>query len=339
MTQMVIGLTGANGAGKTAVCDYLKSRGFAVYSLSDEIRDELARLNRPASRENLIELGNDLRRRFGPAVLAERIQVRLLPGPNYVIDSIRNPSEVESLRRLDGFHLVHVDAPLEVRYERARLRNDARVPGSLDQFRAEEEREIETADPATQQLLACFRLADERLANDGALDELHRRMDALVLGWSRNSARPGWDQYFMQIATIVALRSNCMKRKVAALIVKDRRIISTGYNGTPRGVRNCNEGGCPRCNSMAPSGTRLEECFCSHGEENAIVQAAYHGIGLKDTTLYSTFAPCLICTKMIINAGIREVVYNEDYPLNQNALGLLEEAGVKVRRVSSSSSR
>jgi dCMP deaminase len=132
---------------------------------------------------------------------------------------------------------------------------------------------------------------------------------------------------------MVALRSNCMKRKVAALIVKDRRIISTGYNGTPRGVKNCNEGGCPRCNSMAASGTALEECFCSHGEENAIVQAAYHGISLKDSTLYSTYAPCLICTKMIINAGIQEVVYNTAYPLNDSALRLLQEAGISVRQI------
>ena len=85
----------------------------------------------------------------------------------------------------------------------------------------------------------------------------------MVRRWAK---RPDWDEYFMRIASIVALRSNCMKRKVAALIVKDRRIISTGYNGTPRGVKNCNEGGCPRCNSLAASSTNLEECFCSHGE-------------------------------------------------------------------------
>ena len=114
----------------------------------------------------------------------------------------------------------------------------------------------------------------------------------------------------MDIAKVVASRSNCMKRKVAAIIVRDKRVISTGYNGTPRGTVNCNEGGCPRCNGMAPSGTALDECLCSHGEENAIVQASYHGVSLKDAIIYSTFAPCLMCAKMIINSGIREVVYN-----------------------------
>ena len=124
-----------------------------------------------------------------------------------------------------------------------------------------------------------------------------------------------------------------MKRKVAAVITKDRRIISTGYNGTPRGTPNCNEGGCPRCNGFAEGGTRLDECLCSHGEENAITQAAYHGVNVNGGTLYTTFSPCLTCTKMIINAGLTEVVYNVDYPLGDVSLALLREAGVKVRQV------
>ncbi len=143
--------------------------------------------------------------------------------------------------------------------------------------------------------------------------------------------RPDWDEYFMEIARVVALRSNCSRRHVAAVIVKDKRIISTGYNGTPRGIRNCDEGGCPRCASHAPSGTNLTECLCSHGEENAIVQAAYHGICVKDSTLYTTYSPCLLCAKMIINAGIREVVYRERYSIDSTARAILQEAGVKIR--------
>jgi dCMP deaminase len=134
----------------------------------------------------------------------------------------------------------------------------------------------------------------------------------------------------MNIAKQVAARSNCMKRQVAAVIVSERRIISTGYNGTPRGVKNCNEGGCPRCNAFSESGKNLEECLCSHGEENAIVQASYHGIAIRDATLYTTYSPCLICSKMIINAGIRRVVYNEAYPLNDTAVRMLKEAGVDL---------
>lgn len=146
--------------------------------------------------------------------------------------------------------------------------------------------------------------------------------------------RPSWDEYFMSIANEVAKRSNCLTRKVAALVIRDKRIISTGYNGTPRGTKNCCDGGCRRCveRTLATAGTRLEECTCSHGEENAIVQAAYHGISLKDSTLYSTYSPCLTCAKMIINAGIVEVIYSANYPLSETAHALMIEAGVKVRK-------
>ena len=184
-----------------------------------------------------------------------------------------------------------------------------------------------------QSIEDCQAMADYTIVNDGALDQLHQKVSALTSQLLNNFQRPGWDEYFMSIAQVVASRSNCVKRKVAAIIVKDRRIISTGYNGTPRGTRNCNEGGCPRCNNLAASGTALDECLCSHGEENAITQAAYHGTSLKGTVLYSTFSPCLLCTKMIINAGIVEVVYNHEYPLSQTAMALMKEAGVTLRKL------
>jgi dCMP deaminase len=330
---MIIGLTGTNGAGKTVTAEHLKSRSFHFHSLSDEIRDELARQGKEANRANLIEVGNQLRGEHGPAVLAERIKAKLRPDWNYVIDSIRNPYEVRSLRASRDFRLLKVDAPVELRYERVRQRGGPRTPASFEEFVELERREMESANPAHQQLLATYELADLTLWNDGAIEDLHGRLDQVVRDWLMQAKRPGWDEYFMQIAQIVALRSNCMKRKVAAVVVKDRRIVSTGYNGTPRGVRNCNEGGCPRCNSLAASGTNLGECLCSHAEENSITQAAYHGISLKDATLYSTFSPCLICTKMIINAGIKEVIFNVEYPLAEVAQGLLKEAGVNVRQV------
>ena len=145
--------------------------------------------------------------------------------------------------------------------------------------------------------------------------------------------RPDWDHYFMDIAQVVAARGNCSRRQVAAVIVKDRRVISTGYNGTPRGIKNCFDGGCPRCASDTPSGHDLGSCVCSHAEENSIVQAAYHGISVKSATLYTTFSPCLQCAKMIINAGIQEVVYHQEYTIANQAFDLLREAGVIVRHL------
>ena len=329
---MLIGLTGPNGGGKGEVASYLKEKSFEYYSLSDVIRDEIRSAGQELTRENLIQAGNDLRERYGSAVLAQRILSRVEDGTNTVIDSIRNPAEVETLRAGGHFRLVLIDAETDVRFRRIQNRKRESDPESYDDFLALEEREA-AGDPHTQNLRQVQELSDYSIQNNGTLEELNGEIDKLLLELLREVPRPGWDQYFMNIAKVAASRSNCLKRKVAAIIVQDKRIISTGYNGTPRGTRNCNEGGCPRCNSLASSGTSLDECLCSHGEENAIVQAAYHGVGLKGSTIYSTFAPCLLCAKMIINSGISEVVYNKDYPLNDSAFNLFNEAGVKVRRL------
>jgi dCMP deaminase len=329
---MIIGLTGKNGSGKTEVSGYLKNRGFEYHSLSDAIREEIRRRGQEITRDVLIEVGNDLREKFGPGILADKILPNLEREHNYVIDSIRNPQEVEVLKRRKDFILLAVEADQAIRFERSRKRGRESAAQNLAQFIEEEARELESSNPASQQLLATRQIADIVVPNEGTIEELHRKLDELLPPFMSQFMRPSWDEYFMNIAKVVAMRSNCMKRKVAAIIVKDRRVVSTGYNGTPRGARNCNEGGCPRCNSMAESGTALDECLCCHGEENAITQAAYHGTSLKGSTLYTTFAPCLLCTKMIINSGIAEVVYNQDYPLNERALSLLAECGILLRR-------
>jgi dCMP deaminase len=330
---MLIGLTGRNAAGKGEVAKYLQTKSFYYYSLSDAIRDELRARKLEVSRESLIQVGNELRQRFGPSILADRIVELTRPDRNYIIDSIRNPAEVATLRKAcREFKLIRVDAPLQTRFERTVARRRENDPMTFEAFVALETREA-SGDPLSQNLDEVEKLADEILVNDSSLEELRPKIDIMVSRLLTTTQRPGWDQYFMDIARVVASRSNCMKRKVAAVIVLDKRIISTGYNGTPRGTKNCNEGGCPRCNNLATSGTGLDECLCSHGEENAIVQASYHGVSLKDATIYSTFAPCLMCAKMIINSGIREVVYNLDYPLNDSAFRLFNQARVNVRQL------
>ncbi len=330
---MLIGLTGRNAAGKGEVAKYLQTKSFYYYSLSDAIRDELRARKLEVSRESLIQIGNELRQRFGPSILADRIVELTRPDRNYIIDSIRNPAEVATLRKAcREFKLIRVDAPLQTRFERTVARRRENDPITFEAFVALETREA-SGDPMSQNLDEVEKLADEILVNDSSLEELRPKIDIMVSRLLTTTQRPGWDQYFMDIARVVASRSNCMKRKVAAVIVLDKRIISTGYNGTPRGTKNCNEGGCPRCNNLATSGTGLDECLCSHGEENAIVQASYHGVSLKDATIYSTFAPCLMCAKMIINSGIREVVYNLDYPLNDSAFRLFNQARVNVRQL------
>ncbi len=330
---MIIGLTGTNGAGKTAAAALLRKKGFKFYSLSDVIREELAAKSVQPNRENLIAEGNRLRTEYGPSILAQRIMLKLQPIQNYVIDSIRNPHEVKAFRQGGGFYLLFLDAPRELRYERVCSRGGARLPASYDEFAEQEDRELSGNDSTQQQLAATWQEADETIENAGTIEEFQGAITGIAKQWMMQDQRPDWDTYFMQIARMVAMRSNCMKRKVAAVIVKDLRIVSTGYNGTPRGVKNCNEGGCPRCNSLADSGTRLDECLCSHAEENSIVQAAYHGISLKGSTIFVTCAPCLMCTKMIINAGIQGVVYALSYPLAVTEGNLFAEAGVTVTQL------
>jgi dCMP deaminase len=329
---MLIGLTGRNASGKGEVAKYLQKKSFYYYSLSDAIRDEIRSRSEEPTRERLIIVGNELRQKHGAAVLAERILAKIEDDRHYVIDSIRNPAEVNAFSEAKNFKLIRVEAPLETRFKRILGRHRESDPRTFEEFVELEHREAE-GDDTSQNLVKVELMASYSVTNDGSLEKLYAQTDELLRTLLKETQRPSWDEYFMNIAKVAASRSNCMKRKVAAIIVRDKRIVSTGYNGTPRGTRNCNEGGCPRCNNFATSGTALDECLCSHGEENAIVQASYHGVSLKDGIIYSTFAPCLQCAKMIINSGIREVIYNVDYPLNSSAFRLFEEAGVFVRKL------
>ncbi len=148
-------------------------------------------------------------------------------------------------------------------------------------------------------------------------------------------SRPGWDEYFMTIAGVVATRSTCLRRQVGAVLVKEKRILATGYNGAPRGLRHCAETGCLRMAQNVPSGERHEICRALHAEQNALLQAAAYGIQIEGATLYCTTQPCVLCAKMLINAGVTKVICAESYP-DELALALLSEAGVELIRFATS---
>lgn len=141
--------------------------------------------------------------------------------------------------------------------------------------------------------------------------------------------RPSWDEYFMEIVELIKTRSTCKRRQVGALIVKDKRILATGYNGAPAGCKHCLEVGCMREELNIPSGQRHELCRAIHAEQNAIVQAAYSGTSVKDGTLYVTHQPCVLCAKMIINSGIQKIVFKGEYP-DPLSMEMLGEAGLEV---------
>lgn len=142
--------------------------------------------------------------------------------------------------------------------------------------------------------------------------------------------RPGWDEYFLEICSLVSKRSTCLRRKVGAIIVKDKRILATGYNGTPRGLPHCSETGCLREKLGIPSGERHELCRGLHAEQNALLQASLHGVSAKDSILYCTNQPCIICSKMLINGGIKEIVIEDGYP-DKMSMDFFKEAGILVR--------
>lgn len=146
--------------------------------------------------------------------------------------------------------------------------------------------------------------------------------------------RPPWDEYFMRIAMLVASRSTCLRRQVGAVIVKDHRILATGYNGAPNSVKHCYEfpNGCLRENFKIPSGQRQELCRGLHAEQNAILQAAAFGVSLRGSEIYCTHQPCITCAKMLINAGIIRVAFLGDYP-DQMAVDMLEEGKIKLERI------
>ncbi len=143
--------------------------------------------------------------------------------------------------------------------------------------------------------------------------------------------RPAWDDYFMQITELVKTRSTCLRRQVGAVIVKDKRILATGYNGAPANCKHCTETGCIRQELNIPSGQRHELCRASHAEANAIAQAAYWGTSIKDGVIYVTHQPCVMCAKLIINAGLERIIFKGDYP-DELAMKLLQESGIRVVR-------
>jgi dCMP deaminase len=144
--------------------------------------------------------------------------------------------------------------------------------------------------------------------------------------------RPTWEEYFMEITRLVAKRATCLRRQVGAVLVMDKRLLATGYNGAPSGLAHCLEVGCLREQRQIPSGERHELCRGLHAEQNVIIQAAFHGIRIQGSTLYCTNLPCAICTKMLINAGIREIIHEGGYG-DSLAREMLLEAGIPVRQI------
>ena len=251
----------------------------------------------------------------------------------WVTTDVHTESILDKLLRRPFFILVSVDAPVSVRWKRfqARLQKDpTSTPSSLtlEDFVLKSDEHLYSAHSG---LLPLISRATIRLLNTSSnLAHLYATLGKLDLT-NEDRLRPSWDQYFMQLASLGAQRSNCMKRRVGCVLVREKRVISTGYNGTPRGLKNCGEGGCPRCNEGQGSGVGLGTCLCIHAEENALLEAGRERIR-EGAILYCDTCPCLTCSIKIAQVGISEVVYSQGYSMDTETASVFNEAGVKLRQ-------
>jgi dCMP deaminase len=204
------------------------------------------------------------------------------------------------------------------------------TPPTLETFVLRSDEHLYAAGTGLSALLGRAQL--KLLNSTTSISSLHKSLKSLNLP-DESRLRPTWDQYFMRLAGLAAQRCNCMKRRVGCVIVREKRVISTGYNGTPRGITNCNEGGCPRCNKATQGGVDLSACLCLHAEENALLEAGRDRIG-ENAILYCDTCPCLTCSVKITQVGISEVVYNQGYLVDSQTAKIFAESGVKLRQFS-----
>lgn len=252
---------------------------------------------------------------------------------NYVTTSIHSAATVESLRLRPFFILIHIDAPVSLRWQRFKDRCAAAslTPPTLEQFVLRNDDHLYS--PATSLASLASRAQIQLLNTSPSLPALHADLDTLNLT-NEERLRPSWDTYFMTLASLAARRSNCMRRQVGCVLVRSKRVISTGYNGTPRHLPNCSDGGCPRCNSLtaAAGGAGLSTCLCIHAEENALLEAGRERVGANGSVLYCTTCPCLTCSIKIVQVGVEEVVFGRSYYMDAQAAELFRKAGVRFRQ-------
>ncbi|KAM0254207.1 hypothetical protein ACHAP5_000193 [Fusarium lateritium] len=251
----------------------------------------------------------------------------------FVTTDIPTEAVLDVFLRRPFFLLISVDAPLTIRWRRfqnrARERHAGESDMSLEDFVTESDTHLYDAQKGLSPLIS--RAVVRLLNTSSSLAHLYATLGKLDIP-NPDRLRPGWDTYFMELASLASLRSNCMKRRVGCVLVgKERRVISTGYNGTPRGLQNCTEGGCPRCNDGNSSGVGLSTCLCIHAEENALLEAGRERIR-EGSILYCDTCPCLTCSIKICQVGISEVVYAHTYSMDSDTARVFREAGVKLRQ-------
>ncbi|KAK9471511.1 cytidine deaminase-like protein [Dipodascopsis tothii] len=342
---MLILICGARYTGKSEIARYLGLQGFKQLAVrsADPANDSLDSLDSSAltpagsspntsvsrSADHSHDSSIDAYEQTVFASTTELIDyVTTRWNQRFVTTDVDTVGRFEEVRHRSFVYLLSVEAPLGARYRR-HVAGAGKDAMTLEQF-------VEQSDTQLYGPGALVRLTNRskvHIVNAAeSLELLYLKLSDLRL-WDDGYLRPSWDEYFMHLASLASRRSNCMKRRVGCVLVRGRRVIATGYNGTPRGIANCNEGGCPRCNSGAARGTDLFTCLCMHAEENALLEAGRERVG-SDAILYCDTCPCLTCCVKIVQIGIVEVVYAQEYSMDTMSSTVFKEAGVVLRQYS-----
>ncbi|OOF90755.1 hypothetical protein ASPCADRAFT_211704 [Aspergillus carbonarius ITEM 5010] len=334
---MLIGLCGGICSGKQSVAKYLvQEEGFRLLKLKDAGSPQVS--DEPDSDRHLQALEAAENESSPSSQLIFDDSKSLLDFVTKRWQNLWVTTDIWDITILDRFLqrpfflLVSVDAPMSLRWKRHvdRCRKRLLESPSLEEFVLWNDKHL--YEKGVGRAYFTDRAQVRLFNSSSSLKELHAALKSLRLA-DEQRLRPNWDQYFMELASLAAQRSNCMKRRVGCVLVRDRRVISTGYNGTPRHLENCNQGGCPRCNRGEGGGLGLSTCLCLHAEENALLEAGRERIR-EGAILYCDTCPCLTCTVKIAQVGISEVVYSQGYNMDNDSAAILNAAGVKLRQFS-----
>lgn len=337
---MIIGLTGTLSSGKGIVAEFLKKKGFVYLSLSDELREIAKEKKIELTRENLQNLGNQLREEQGTGILAELVREKI-KNQEYtkaIVDAIRNPAEIIELRKIKDFFLISVDAPFKIRFNRIVERNRESDPKTWDDFLKVDARDQREENEKGQQVRKCMEQAEFTIINDKELKDLE---DTIRILFQKIGLKPSkiekrkdylsWDDYFMGIALFSAKRSKDPNTQVGACIVNpQKKIIGIGYNGFPLG---CSDEELPWSREGSFLDTKYP--YVCHAELNAVINSI--GKDLTGCTIYVALFPCNECTKVIIQSGIKEIVYLSDKYADTDSIKaskiMMNQAGIRYRRI------
>lgn len=304
---MFIGLTGTLASGKGVIADFLKEKGFAYFSLGDELRNIAKLRGIELTRKNLQDLGNELRNKLGGGAIAELISKRIKEEKynDAVIDSIRNPDEIEVLKKLDNFFLVSIDAPWIFRFERMKNRNRESDPKTPEDFLKVEERDFGEEDEKGQQVRKCMKLADFIFYNDGSMEETRIKVENLYSLILSKIPRPSWDEYYLELARYVSKRSRDPSTQIGAVIVRpDKSVCSVGFNGFPQRMPD---------NPELYANREEKYSRIVHGEMNALIfsrDQSHQGYTLYTWPMLS----CDRCFVQMVQAGITRFVAPKPTP-------------------------